>query len=365
MFVAKALVRRSGLLRSQRRSRGFKSHHLDQLFVAGVVHWMRNSTTAYLHHVQAPLMVTQQGVSNFLLSESTLPPPALSAVGNVSGVASVVPIVTISGVLGNRATKVPVLVIGHPAGQAGPWQIHSGTDAVTAGEVVVDRGLATTLGLHVGSAVTLLGRPLRVTGLSDGTNAAGIFLCFVTSATAQAITGSDVASYGLVHLDAQASVAAVGAAIDGIPGIHAVTPVALASSDGRMVNASFLQPTEIFLIVCYVIGLIITSIVLYTSTVEHARDFAVIKALGARTRFVYISALFEAAILTICGFVVGWLLANGLSMAFNHFRPVILAQMPAILVLETFVILGLVNLLATIPPVVHLRRVDPQEVFKA
>jgi hypothetical protein len=52
-------------------------------------------------------------------------------------------------------------------------------------------------------------------------------------------------------------------------------------------------------------------------------------------------------------------------MGFNHFRPVILAQMPAILVLETFVILGLVNLLATIPPVVHLRRVDPQEVFKA
>jgi putative ABC transport system permease protein len=116
---------------------------------------------------------------------------------------------------------------------------------------------------------------------------------------------------------------------------------------------------------CYVIGLLIAAIVLYTATIEHARDYAVIKALGGRMRFLVATAIVEALLLSVCGFGVGWILATGLGVVFDHWRPVLQAQLPVRLVMDTFVLFVMVNLVATVPPILHLRRVDPQEVFKA
>jgi ABC-type antimicrobial peptide transport system permease subunit len=89
------------------------------------------------------------------------------------------------------------------------------------------------------------------------------------------------------------------------------------------------------------------------------------KALGARTRILYSTALVEALLLSICGFAVGWLMAASLAAIFDHWRPVIDARLPHQLVLRTLAIVVVVNLLATLPPILHVRRLDPQEVFKA
>jgi putative ABC transport system permease protein len=335
------------------------------LFLAGVVQWVQGSTTAYVRHSHAQLIVTQRGVDNLLLAQATLPITALDAVARLDGVARVTPIATLSGIVGAGSTKLPIFLIGHPAGRDGPWDLVSGRDAQTDGQVVIDRGLATGLGVGVGDQVTIVGRQLRVTGLSGGTNAAGIFFCFVPIQTAQAILGAETASYGLVNLRDGTTPAKAAEAIDSLGDVHAITPAALAHNDRKMIDASFAQPIEIMLVICYVIGLLIAAIVLYTSTIEHARDYAVLKALGARMRFLCTTAILGSLMLTACGFLIGWGLATILATALDTWRPVLESHLGSGIVLKTFLLVVIVNLLATLPPILHLRRIDPQEVFKA
>jgi hypothetical protein len=70
------------------------------LSLAGLVHWTKESTTAYVRHLPGQLIVTQRGVDNLLLSQASVPPTALDQLGRLKGVRQVIPIATIGAVLG-------------------------------------------------------------------------------------------------------------------------------------------------------------------------------------------------------------------------------------------------------------------------
>ena len=104
---------------------------------------------------------------------------------------------------------------------------------------------------------------------------------------------------------------------------------------------------------------------LYTATVEHTRDYAVLKALGAGRLVLYGSALLQSVVLSVCGVLLGWGLAAGVAAALNAWYPVIASNLDLDLVGELAGLIIAVNLLASLIPVRHVQRIDPQEVFKA
>ncbi len=104
---------------------------------------------------------------------------------------------------------------------------------------------------------------------------------------------------------------------------------------------------------------------LYTAAVEHSRDYAVLKAIGAGARIVYGSALLQSIVLSVFGVLLGWALAAGLSDGFDPWDPVIEARLDLHLVTAVSALIVAVNTLAALLPVRHFGRVDPQEVFKA
>jgi putative ABC transport system permease protein len=281
-------------------------------------------------------------------------------------VARATPIVAVNGVLSGRSTPLPVYVIGYqPGGPGGPWHLASGRPPSAADEVALDRALAYTNGIGVGDTVTLLGRALHVVGLTADTNAAGVFFAFVPLQTAQTIAGVPVISDLLVTVRPGVAVAQVGAMVDQITGVHGLTPAQMASNDRGMVDAGFAQPVEIIVVVCLIVGLLIAAIVLYTATVEHARDFAVLKAIGARSRVLAGVATVQSLVLSVCGYALGWALAELLALALRTWRPVIDSEISFDLIAEIFGLFVAVNLVALALPLRFLRRVDPQEVFKA
>jgi putative ABC transport system permease protein len=367
--AAAALALRN--LTSERRRWGVSSIALAiaamlVLFIQGTVRWIDDSATAYLNHTAADLVVTQRGVDDLLLSQAIVPPAAVAAVQALPGVARVTPILAVNGVLSGRSTPLPVFVIGYqPGGPGGPWQLASGRTPRAADEVALDRALAYTNGVGVGDTVTVLGRSLHVVGLAADTNAAGIFFAFVPMQTAQAIAGAPVISDLLVTLRAGVNTAQVTAMIDQIDGVHGLPTAQMAANDRGMVDAGFAQPVEIIVVVCLIVGLLIAAIVLYTATVEHARDFAVLKAVGARGRVLAGVATVQSLVLSVCGYALGWALAELLALALRTWRPVIDSELSLDLVAEIFGLFVAVNLLALALPLRFLRRVDPQEVFKA
>lgn len=241
----------------------------------------------------------------------------------------------------------------------------SGSARPTGDEVVVDRGFAAIAGLRVGDSVNLFGHELRVIGISSGTNAAGDFFLFTPLDFAQTVAGTSTISYGLVHLDATSSTVQVAADINGIPGLEALPTATIASNDSATIISSFGQPVQILVVVALIAGVLIAGIVLYTATVEHTRDYAVLKALGAGRVVLYGSALLQSLVLSVCGVILGWGLAAGLATALDTWYPVIQSDLDPDLVAELVGVIVVVNLLAGLLPVRHVRRIDPQEVFKA
>ena len=336
------------------------------LFLSGTNRWITVSATAYLDHSGADVVVLQSGIEDLLFAQSALPPGALDGVRRLPGVTAVDSVTTINDVAAVGGSHVPVYVVGYDPGHGGgPWSMRDGAAPPGADEVVVDRGFATLASVHTGSRVALFGHTLRVTGLSDGTNAAGDFFLFMRSPLAQQILGGTAPSYGFVHLAPGHSAAAAVAAIDRIAGVHALPLSALVRHDADMIANSFAQPIQIVVLLGFIAGVLVAGIVLYTATVEHSRDYAVLKALGAGRGVLYGSAVVQSVVLSIAGVLLGWGMAAAIAWALDTWHPVVASQLDLDLVLTLAAAILAVNALAALLPVQHIRRIDPQEVFKA
>lgn len=336
------------------------------LFLEGTSRWVTASSTAYVDHTGSQLLVAESGIDDLLFAQSTFPSATMDEIGRLPGVAAVNPVVGINGVVSIRGTHLPVYLVGFVPGQSGgPWTLDSGSSRLRSSEVIVDRGFARLAGVSVGDSLTLFGQQLRVAGTSAGTDAAGDFFLFVPLQVAESIAGQGTVSYGLVRLDQHASVQGVADRIDRLPGVHALARQRLAANDQAMVTTSFAKPLQIVAAVGLVASVLIAGLVLYTATVEHSRDYAVLKAVGAPGGIVYGSALLQAVVLSILGVLLGWALATALAAGFDAWDPVVESQLDPDLVLEVSGVTIAVNLLAALLPVRHVSRIDPQEVFKA
>ena len=336
------------------------------LFLEGISRWLTVSSTAYLDHSGAQLVVSEKGIEDLLFAQSALPPGALAQLRSVPGVRAVDPVVSVNGIVGVGHTHLPVYLVGfQPRAGGGPWRLVSGSAVPSGAEIVVDRGFASITNVAVGGSINLFGHALRVVGISGDTNAAGDFFLFTPIDLAQMVAGTQTVSYGLVYLDGAVPSADVAAAINRIPGLEALPRATVAGNDQATIASSFGQPVEILVVVALVAGVLIAGIVLYTATVEHARDFAVLKAIGAGRLVLYGSALMQSLVLSVCGVLLGWGLAAALAAALDTWYPVIASNLDFDLVAKLAGIIVAVNLLASLLPVRYVRRIDPQEVFKA
>jgi putative ABC transport system permease protein len=336
------------------------------LFLEGISRWLEVSSTAYLDHSGAQLVVSEKGIEDLLFAQSAFPPGVLADIRGIPGVRAVDPVVAVNGIVGAGHTHLPVYLVGfEPSDGHGPWQLVSGSAQPHGAEVVVDRGFASIANVGVGDSIGLFGHQLRVVGISTGTNAAGDFFLFAPLDFAQTVAGTQTISYGLVYLNAGASTSDVIAGINRIGGVEALSRATIAGNDSQTITSSFGQPVEILVVVALVAGVLIAGIVLYTATVEHTRDYAVLKALGAGGIVLYGSALLQSLVLSVCGVLLGWGLAAGVAAALDAWYPVIESNLDIDLVAKLAGVIIAVNLLASLLPVRHVRRIDPQEVFKA
>jgi hypothetical protein len=80
----------------------------------------------------------------------------------IPGVASVTPIMYLTDTMevGSRQDRYSVYVIGLPQGaeMGGPWRVSRGASIPSAGQAVIDRGVAEKEGLGIGSTVKILGQ---------------------------------------------------------------------------------------------------------------------------------------------------------------------------------------------------------------
>jgi putative ABC transport system permease protein len=110
------------------------------------------------------------------------------------------------------------------------------------------------------------------------------------------------------------------------------------------------------------VGVVVVAQTLYTSTMEHIKEFATVKAIGGTDRDIYVVVAKQATISAVMGFVVGDLMAVGLQPLMARIDLKLI--MTPVLMLAVFAGTVLFCLAASMLSFRQVARLDPAMVFR-
>lgn len=242
--------------------------------------------------------VLAEGVSGPFTASSALP---TEVVGEIAGSAPVV--VARSSLVHDDASE-EVVLIGHDVDALGAPPTSDGRAAQADGEIVIDD----SLGIDIGASVSVAGAPFTVVGHSvDTTVLAGIPLVFTLTGEAQrlAFRSTDVVSAALV--DGEPT---------GLPaGTIAINADEVAEDTLNPLEGA-IASVDLVRALLWVVAAIIIGSVVYLSSLERQRDFAVLKAVGASNGSLLGSLAMQAVLVALMSVAVAAVIQLFLAPAF-------------------------------------------------
>lgn len=287
--------------------------------------------------------VVPAGTSGPFTSSSTVSPEVAESVQAREGGEQ---IVIARGTMTIAGEPTEALVVGHELGGIVSPPILEGREAEGPLEVVLDE----STGIPVGSAILLGETPLTVVGVTaDATVLAGLPGVFleIDEARSAVFDGAPVVS-SLVFDSEPASV----------PGELKVLTGDEVASDalGPLENA--VSSVDLIRVLLWVVAAIIIGAVVYLSSLERSRDFAVLKAVGGRDRQLAGSLALQALAVALLAVVLAAILQALIVPVFPLKVRVpgsALWQLPAVAVV--------VAMVAALAGMRRVRRTDPAQAF--
>jgi putative ABC transport system permease protein len=234
------------------------------------------------------------------------------------------------------------------------------------GHVILDGTLAKRADLAVGDTIEVLGHMLVVERITPGGNP--IFeLGLLNAADAEQILAQPgFVNFYVLAAAAEADLAAVAAdAQEAMAGSEASTSEEFADSMGRLVDQGFLPVVGVLVALGLVIGGAVIALTTYTATIEKARDFGVLKAVGASNAFVYRIVISQSLIVGVLGSMLGVGVAALAATLIKRGVPEFVTDFRVADALEVFAAAVVVSILAAYVPVHRINRIEPAMVFRA
>jgi putative ABC transport system permease protein len=320
--------------------------------------------TVYPDKAGAPVMVSQRGVDTMHMSTSAIPQAVTERIRRDARVARAEAILYVTAVLGDRRTQAATYLIGY-RGAGGPWTLAAGHMPPGPGEIILDEGTASRLGVKVRGRLRALGRDLRVGGLTSGTASVIASLAFVDIDTfRRAARTRSGASYLLVWPRRGLDPAALARDIQRDYPVTAQTRHQFSASERAIVSDMSTGLIRGMLVIGFVVGVAVAALSMYTATTSRLREYAVLKAIGMQNRRLY-GLVSRQALLTVAGGLAAALLlltamAFGIPALDSSMRIVVTA---AALVRIT-VITGVIAIIAALLPARRLAHIDPASVYR-
>ena len=334
------------------------------LLLLGLRQGIAKQVSVYVdHQTSTPLLVARSGTQNFLLGRTSVLPIAVAdAIGSVPGVARVVPVANEYAMLDLHGRKVLTLLIGYdPARGGGPWSVAAGRAPRRLGELALDRVLADEHGLRIGSPLALRGATFRIVGLTGGTSAWMTPLAFATLDAVNALDRAPrIATAFLVAPRRGANLAALSRRIErSVPGIAAHPTTTVARNDQRLWMGVFDGPLLLMVAIGAAVALLSIGLAVYTSTVDRAREYAALAAIGLSLWGLLRIVFVQATLLALGGVAGGVMLALAGGELIPRLAPKYLVVVDARSALLLTLASLAMALLAAVFPVRFLSRLDP------
>lgn len=318
----------------------------------------------FYEELPGDIWVAQPGTSDPFHSTSFLPLGDASRVAQVKGVRAVTPVYARHISFGASGHELDVFAMAFDA----PPTLHAGARPYlpAAGTIDIDRVLAAQAHVGVGDTLLVLGRPLTVVSIHSGGNS--IFqTAFLNATDAKALFGIDrLTNFLLVDLAPGAQVQPVAAAMrHALPGTETHTSEQFATSFADRVNAGFLAVVGVLVGIGFVVGGAVIALTTYTATVERAREFGVLKAIGASGAFLYRIVVGQSLMVGGLGAAAGIAASVAATRAIRSGVPEFITVLRPLDAAGVFVVAIVMAIVASYVPARRIDRIDPAEVFRA
>ncbi len=323
--------------------------------------------TAYIDATGADIWVSQKGSADMFHGFSALPAATREAIARIPGVQRVQPFVGRQVAFDLNGKDVHTFLVGYDpaAGTGGPVKIVQGRGVNGPGEMVIDRVFAQNTGLGIGDTAAILGHTLRVTGIAEGTNIFVYQYSFVDQSEARDMLLSQAMdNYYMVNVTPETNPQTVIAAIGALPGVQAVTQDAFKELNRSLIDDTFLPIIVVLVIISVVVGIAVIALTIFTGTIEKAREYGVLKAVGATNAKLYAVVLQQALMSGAVGYFAGVITSFLVIAVVGRVVP---AFLTATRLVDLLLVLALAVGMATVASYIPVRRlvaIDPAIVFK-
>ncbi len=323
---------------------------------------------ALITRLPGDVWITQEGTTGPFNSSSYLPGDKTADLAAIPGVQLVMPVYAreMSFEQDGKRLRVFFMALDPPAGAPLPPDVRE-RFFPEPGRVNIDTIFADDAGTGIGDTLDVHGHDLTVAHISSGGNAALTQFAFLNAADARAIFGiTGVVNFYLLATAPGADVPAVEtAATQAIPRTEAHTSEEFAGQIAESVEKGFLPVVSVLVGLGIVVGGAVIGLTTYTATIEKARDYGVLKALGASGAYLYRIVITQSLIVGMLGSTLGIIASAIAANLIKRRIPEFLTDLRWTDAGWVFLGALAMSILASYVPVRRINSIDPAMVFRA
>lgn len=339
------------------------------LVVQSLYTGVKRESSTFIHSLPGDLWVTQKGTTDLVFSNSHLPENAADRIATLEGVTTVDRLYgrLMSFEVGDREVRTYVISLG-PDGEAVRPEIRELIPE--PGTIVIDHTFGKQTGLSRGEVLRYNDDEFTVADVRHVGNVLVTQFAFIHPDDFRRVFGvPDTTNFFLVSLRPDVEAAALQATMDSIAervdGSSVFTTDQFAGRSTDKSTGDFLPIIRVIMAISFLVGLAVLSLTIYSATIEQAREYAIMKALGASPLWLYRVVLSQSAIIATLGFGSG----VGLAFVINRVAGDVVPQfITYIRWQDVAIVLGVaavMSFVASYLPINRVARVDPASVFRA
>jgi putative ABC transport system permease protein len=318
------------------------------LVLTGMSNSFRVEVNNTVDSVGADAWVLPDGSTGPFTSFGAFPQDSVDQVAEMAGVEQADPLAIVPTTTDFEGEVRPLRLLGHRHGGLGTPKVVDGRSADRRGEVVVDD----RLGADVGERIDLAGTELTVVGVAHGLTLLGGIPNVYASV-------EDVQEIAFQGAQLVTTVVTTGTPTDPTTDLAVLTSEQV-KDDTLHAMKDAVSSIDTSRALMWVVAAIIVAALMYVSSLERLRDFAVLKSLGSSSRLLFFGVAVQAVTITLLAAVFA---IGAAQLLKPMFALPIAVPGSAFLVLPAVAIL--VGLLSSLVALRRAIAVDPSSAFAA
>lgn len=335
--------------------------------------FMRNASNI-IDHLPADIWVTSKDSPNFDWSQP-FPEGNLNKAKGIRGIEWAEKMVFAWAMmkLPNGGTEQVEMIGFNPnSGIGAPWSMKEGSvkDVKGGKHIIVDESVYKKLGeIRMGDSREIMNKKVKVVGISKGikslTTAPYVFTSYDTAKELASYIGENHTSFILIKVAGGSDKKDVVRMLkERLPGVSVYTKEEFSYRTRYYwtVSTGMGMGFLITAFLGFIIGMVIVGQTIYTSTVEHIREFGTLKAIGAKNSFIYRIILEQAVVNAVIGYITGFIAMKFLLKGYQ--KTGIDMVIPEYLMVSVFFLTVLMCVSASVISIRKVTKIDPVMVFR-